>query len=117
MDAAVGYVTFARDEKNLFRFLYVDRPVAEKGSRRRGKARDAFALNGIVDLADQAAAAQRNPMVLKSWVFVHGLASLISAGVIDLPAKKIVGIIREVAAGIYLFDDMQKKGKAGGSSV
>jgi AcrR family transcriptional regulator len=117
LDAAVGYVAFARDEKNLFRFLYVDRPTMARRPAGRGKARDAFALNGVVDLADQAAAAKRDPMVLKNWAFVHGLASLISAGVINLPQKKTVDIIREVAAGFYLFDDMQKKGKGGASSV
>lgn len=27
LDIALGYVSFARDERNLFRFLYVDRPL------------------------------------------------------------------------------------------
>jgi AcrR family transcriptional regulator len=113
MDAAIGYVAFARDEKNLFRFLYVDRPIAARGGAGRGRARNAVALNGIVDLADQAAAARRDPMVLKSWAFVHGLASLISSGVIDMSEKRIAGAIREMAAGIYLFEESKKKRKVG----
>ena len=33
LNKAVGYVAFARDQKNLFRFLYVDRPL--KAGRKR----------------------------------------------------------------------------------
>jgi AcrR family transcriptional regulator len=112
-NAAVGYVAFARHEKNLFRFLYVDRPVTARGRGRRRKRGDAYARKGIVDLEEQAAVARKDPLVLKNWAFIHGLASLISAGVIDLPEKRIIGLIREMAMSVSLLTELRKKGKAG----
>jgi AcrR family transcriptional regulator len=105
VDAAVGYVVFARDEKHLFRFLYVDQPlVAARSSPEggvSGHAKDAVALGGVVDLADQAATAMQDPRILKSWAFSHGLASLIASGVIDLPDDRIAALLSEMGAAIY----------------
>jgi len=105
VDAAIGYVVFARDEKHLFRFLYVDRPLSAAQSYRHGEApglaKDAVALGGVVDLADQAATAMQDPRILKSWAFSHGLASLISSGVIDLPDDHIAALLLEMGAAIY----------------
>jgi AcrR family transcriptional regulator len=97
--SAVGYVAFARDERNLFRFLFVDRPLAMKSPE--GTAADVEAVRGVVDLVDQAATALRDPRVLKSWAFTHGLASLISSSVIDLPDDRIVSLLMEAGAAFY----------------
>ncbi len=105
LSAAIGYVAFARDEKHLFRFLFVDRPLAvtrSAGQREKpGLAKDAIALGGVVDLTDQAATAMQDSRVLKSWAFSHGLASLISSGVIDLPDERIASLLLEMGAAIY----------------
>lgn len=110
LNSAIGYVTFARDERNLFRFLYVDRPLTANRPGEPGQARDVVALDGVVDLADQAVVALKDPVVLYNWAFTHGLASLISGCVIDLPEERISAIIQEVSAAIYLFSisDMKK---------
>jgi AcrR family transcriptional regulator len=114
LNSAVGYVVFARDEKNLFRFLYVDRPLAANRGGDQGQARDVQELGGVVDLADQAAVALKDPLVLKSWAFTHGLASLISGGVIDLPTDRIATLLTEVGSAIYYMDQLQKKTQEGG---
>jgi AcrR family transcriptional regulator len=98
VDSAVGYVTFARDEHQLFRFLYEDRPLPPARGR-RGK--DVNEVGGVVDLADQAVTAMADERVLKSWAFVHGLASLISGGVLDLPDATVVRILREMGLAFY----------------
>jgi AcrR family transcriptional regulator len=101
LSSALGYVAFARDEKNLFRFLYVDRPLAANRPGAGGRAVDAVKTGGIVDLANQAAVAMKDPRILKSWAFTHGLASLISSGVLDLPDEIIARLLAEVGAAIY----------------
>ncbi len=111
LNAAVGYVVFARDEKNLFRFLYVDRPVSADRSARKGQERDVQELGGVIDLVDQATVALKEPLVLKSWAFTHGLASLVSSGVIDLPTDRIASLISETASAIYYMDELQKRSK------
>ena len=108
LSSAVGYVVFARDEPNLFRFLYVDRPVTQPP---QGEGADVAAVGGVVDLADQARTALRDPAVLKSWAFTHGLASLISSKVIDLPTERIAALLAESGTAFYLLAEMQKEMK------
>ena len=103
MNAAVGYVIFARDEPNLFRFIYVDRPVRAGAEGAQGGVVKPEDVGGVVDLADQSTAALKDPLVLKSWAFTHGLASLISSGVLDLPDETIARLLGEVGAAIYTF--------------
>jgi AcrR family transcriptional regulator len=101
LNSAVGYVTFARDQRQLFRFLFVDRPLAANRPRRRAAVPDIYAAGGVADLADQAAIAMGDPRVLKSWAFAHGLASLLSAGVLELTDNDIARLLSEVGAAIY----------------
>jgi AcrR family transcriptional regulator len=98
LDSAVGYVAFARDERRLFRFLYEDRPAPASAA---GRSADVQAVGGVVDLADQAATAMADERVLKSWAFAHGLASLISSGVLDLPDTTIARLLSEMGLAIY----------------
>lgn len=105
LDLAVGYVTFARDERNLFRFLYVDRPaheVTEAGGSHKTTSAEQF-LSGAppVSLADQVPTAMEDPRILKSWIFTHGLASLVSGGVLHLTDEKIRGLLMESGAAFF----------------
>ncbi len=111
LSSAVGYVAFARDEPNLFRFLYVDRPLRQVP----GSPEDIEAVGGVVDLADQAATALGDPSILKNWAFTHGLASLISSKVIDLPDERIAALLLEAGSAFYLYQDVNRKLKEGGS--
>jgi AcrR family transcriptional regulator len=112
LDAAVGYIVFARDERNLFRFLYVDRPVAPRQPAEGAPTTDAQDTGGVVDLAEQSAVAMKDPLVLKSWAFTHGLASLVSSGVLVLPDETIIRLLSEVGAAIYTFGTDGKGGRA-----
>ncbi|MGA2478707.1 MAG: TetR/AcrR family transcriptional regulator [Spirochaetia bacterium] len=102
LDQAVGYVTFARDERSLFRFLYVERPAP--AGRQRGARETKGAYEKLttekkpVSLADQVPVAMSDSRILKSWIFTHGLASLVSSGVLELPDDKIQSLLLESGA-------------------
>jgi AcrR family transcriptional regulator len=115
LDIALGYVRFARDERNLFRFLYVDRPLpdARKGrgrgsSRALGKVRSG---KTVVPIADQVPVAMQDPRILKSWIFTHGLASMLSSGVLDLPDKRIQSLLREAGGAFFAAEKKKKEEK------
>ncbi len=111
-NAAIGYVTFARDERNLFRFMFVDRPVPPRPDP-KGPGADAGADAGqvsvsdvaagtaIAGLADQVPVAMQDPRILKSWIFTHGLASMISSGVLELPDDGIRALLLEAGAAFF----------------
>jgi AcrR family transcriptional regulator len=117
LDVALGYVSFARDERNLFRFLYVDRPLSD--ARRAPRRRAAYSLGkvrsggSVIDIADQVPVAMQDPRVLKSWIFAHGLASMLSSGVLDLTESRIQSLLKE-AGGAFFTAEKKKKEERNG---
>lgn len=107
LSKAVGYVVFARDEKNLFRFLYIDRPtigrpVSEMDAQSRAdRTFEALtATDALPALAEQAMVALGDSRVLKSWIFTHGLAMLIGNGVIELTDERIAELLAEAGTSL-----------------
>jgi AcrR family transcriptional regulator len=106
LNMAIGYVTFARDERNLFRFLYVDKPLKadaeSSGLDVNGSYDELMAGKRAVSLKEQLPVAMRDPRVLKSWIFTHGLASLVSSGVLELPDERIKSLLTESGAAFFM---------------
>jgi AcrR family transcriptional regulator len=120
VNMAVGYVTFAKDEPGLFRFLYTDRPLpSSKAAREQGRARTLpdISREGVA-LADQASVSMQDARVLKSWIFTHGLASMISAGVLDLSPERIQSLLMEAGVAFYSSNPMHSRaGKPRGGNT
>lgn len=118
LSKALGYVSFARDEKNLFRFLYVDRPAGAgriegeaSGEEAGDKAPPATTFEELVagdalpTLEEQTRVAMGDPRILKSWIFTHGLASMLASGVIELSDEAIRSLL--LAAGTALIQSTE----------
>ena len=104
LNMAVGYVAFARDERNLFRFLYIDRPLhGQDAAAGRSVTTVEQFISGArpVALADQVPTAMGDPRILKSWIFTHGLASLVSGGVLELANERIRSLLEEAGAAFF----------------
>jgi AcrR family transcriptional regulator len=105
LNIAIGYVAFAREEPHLFRFLYVERPrrmgAPELAEQSRG-FRKAFggspALKRMIDSIPQLSS---NPVILKSWIFVHGLATLVGSGALVLSEDRVRELLSE-AGGAFV---------------
>jgi AcrR family transcriptional regulator len=112
---AIGYVAFARDEKNLFRFLYVDRPVSADVQDAGQQTRDLLGGPAADDIAARLPGntplGLQDPRVLKSWIFTHGLASLIGNGVLDFPDEKIRDLLAEAGGAFFLYEDKIKRAR------
>lgn len=92
LDLALGYVIFARDERMLFRFLFVDRPVPISFDQRgklegRGfsdRLRDILPKDQPGDPLDTYFGGQpvssTDDVAYRSWIFTHGLAMLLCSG-------------------------------------
>ena len=114
LSLAVGYVAFARQESHLFRFLYVDAP------RRRGPAELELqsqefqtAFSGTAELKemiDRMPELKTNPLILKTWIFVHGLASLLSSGALDIPDDRMRQLLED-AGQAFVDQETKRKGK------
>jgi len=104
LNLAVGYIVYAREEANLFRFLFIERPRAMTGenladlrSRMRDEAPVAFEryFGGI-------SSGEIDDVAMKSWVFTHGLAVALSNGLIDSIGDEEIARMLGEAGGAFI---------------
>lgn len=84
LNVAFGYVLFARDETNLFRYLYLERPDTLSSEDSSGMS-ETFVSDFGEDSEEQKALENlqqsgHDELVQYTWIFVHGLATLVSSG-------------------------------------
>jgi AcrR family transcriptional regulator len=109
---AIGYVDFARKEPNLFRFLYVERPrrlgpsELEKQSQEIQETAPGSAA--LKEMLDRMPGLKTNALNLKTWIFVHGLATLVSAGALDVPEERVVQLLAD-AGEAFVSQEMKRK--------
>lgn len=117
LNAAVGYVAFARREPNLFRFLYVDRPLTARRARARRPAsvssEEVVTGRALPGLADQVPLARQDRRILKCWIFIHGLASMIGNGVLSLSDTQITSLLLEAGGALFRPAGTGTPGKCG----
>jgi AcrR family transcriptional regulator len=105
MNMGIGYIAFAREESNLFRFLYLEEahPLLpdEKTSmdeaivRHLGKPLPMKAYFGKISLDGF------NDIALKTWLFTHGLAVALCTGSMEpVTDERIRQLIEETAEAI-----------------
>jgi AcrR family transcriptional regulator len=114
LDMAIGYVAFARKEAHLFRFLYVDAPERRGPREQERQSADVVrhpANEGLRKMVAELPELGSNPVILKSWIFVHGLASLVSSGALDLPDEQVRGLLQDAGAAFVAQETSRKEGK------
>ncbi|UNC92202.1 TetR/AcrR family transcriptional regulator [Candidatus Contubernalis alkaliaceticus] len=84
LNLAFGYVVFARDEKNLFRFLYLESPEM-LDSEDTSVIKKTFFKEFGEDSAEGKALLEmkesgQETLVQYTWIFTHGLAMLVNSG-------------------------------------
>ncbi len=83
LNLAVGYVMFARDEKHLFRFLYLEKP--EKINTEGETAMKEIFFADFGEESPQGKALKdlklsgQEMLMQNTWIFTHGLAMLANA--------------------------------------
>lgn len=118
LNLAIGYVDFARREPWLFRFLYIDRP-RKLGARELGRQAEAIGrrfrrVQGLAELLKSVPELKSNPVTLKSWIFVHGLASMVASGALKLSEAKIRGLLIDAGGAFVTWEKTRRKGDRGG---
>jgi len=110
MDAAVGYVMFARDEPALFKFLWSPAP-GEAGKKSKlpldsimARSREYEATpENVTALLSALPEAERRPFTLHNWIFIHGIAALVAEGLFELDDGSLVGHLEAAGGAFYQF--------------
>jgi AcrR family transcriptional regulator len=108
LNMAVGYVMFAKHEPNLFRFLYVERPDSVNFFdvlRQAEYLTQSFSsVPGVREQLAELPQGPQSPLVLNSWIYTHGLASMVSSGVLNLTDERIKSLLLEAGGAFYFYD-------------
>jgi AcrR family transcriptional regulator len=109
LNLAVGYVVFAREEKNLFRFLYLDQTwsismddlAGMRKSFMEDFGEDTPAGAGLAGISRSG----QEGLIRSSWIFTHGLAMLVHAGVFeDCSNETIERFLADAGGAFYLWE-------------
>ncbi|MHB8084825.1 MAG: hypothetical protein ACYDHZ_03290 [Dehalococcoidia bacterium] len=90
-DMGMGYILFARNEKNLFRFLFTENGPSARHSRTGGAVHRTAFENLIVRMKDDPTLTgldekRLENILIKMWIFSHGIAFLVNYD--ELPSNK-----------------------------
>ncbi len=108
MNLAFGYVAFARDENNLFRFLYLEKP--EKVDLERMSGMKESIINEFGKDSDVVRALNifhetaQEDMIKYTWIFTHGLAMMVNSGVLENDTDKdILDHLKTAGEAFYMW--------------
>jgi len=93
----MGYIRFAREEKQLFSYLFMRNRTGEDGTADGGD------LNGVYGALFQATGltgsiAER--FHAECWVFVHGIATMLATSYLELDDQTVSGLITDMFTGL-----------------
>lgn len=108
---ALGYVSFAEQEPRLFRFLYVEAPrragKTELDERSRELENTFQGVPGLREAIEAVPELRTSRLLVRVWIFVHGLASLVSSGALDLGDDELRQLLLDAGAAFV----MQERGR------
>ncbi len=112
-DMGIGYILFAKQEKNLFRFLHQRKEGEEKYQEIEKRIRESAFKNltqnmkadPILEGLDEQTL---RDVLTKMWIFVHGLAFLVNNNAIADDENYILETIKETGRLLILGEKSKK---------
>ncbi len=119
LNLAFGYVAFARDEKKLFRFLYLESPSQldlENGAGMKESFLAEFGEDTEEGIAlKELKVSGQEAVIQYTWIFTHGLAMLVNAETIKTDSdQSIMQLLMNAGEAFYTWGIQQEEG--GGNS-
>ena len=89
LSMGIKYVELAQKEKNLFHLLC----MSDSGKR----------LESLYDLAKYIPVPIEPEVFVKTWIFTHGIATIVSTNTTNIPPEEIRQLLTEACAGSKLY--------------
>ena len=114
LDMGVGYILFAKQEKNLFRFLYQRKEGEEKYQEIEKRIRESALKNLTQNMKADPILEGLDEQKLKDvltrlWIFVHGLAFLVNNNAFADDENYILETIKETGRLLILGEKSNKE--------
>jgi len=115
LNLAFGYVVFARDEKKLFRFLYLESPNQldlENGEGMRESFLAEFGEGSEEGIAlKELKSSGQEAVIQYTWIFTHGLAMLVNAGTFGSNSNQsIMQFLMNAGEAFYTWSIQKEEG-------
>lgn len=95
----MGYIRFAREEKNFFRYLFLRDRSTENKDADKGSLQE---IIKIIMKNTGLAEKQAYLFHIEMWIYVHGIASMLATGYLDFDEKTISDLISDDYTGLCL---------------
>ena len=93
----MGYIKFAREEKEFFKYLFMrDRSNEPKGI-------DGGDIEGVMSVLTNTTGLDRQTadrFHLEMWIYVHGIATMFATSYLELDEETVSGLISDAYLGI-----------------
>ena len=94
LNMGLRYIEFAQKEKNLFRLL----SMSDSGTR----------LKSFYDLTNNIPVPIEPEVFVKTWIFTHGIATLVSTNTTKISQKEIKEMITEAGTSFDMYSKKKK---------
>ncbi|TVR63966.1 MAG: TetR/AcrR family transcriptional regulator [Spirochaetaceae bacterium] len=116
LNLAFGYIAFARDERNVFRFLFLDRPDPIASGDLNGMKEMFYSEFGEDSDESQALSGmspeRQEALIRYTWIFTHGLAMLVNSGALGVVSDDtILTFLRNAGEAFYIWAANSDSGK------
>lgn len=98
LSMGIKYIELAQNEKNLFHLLC----MSDSGTR----------LESLYDLAKHVPVPIEPEVFVKTWIFTHGIATIVSTNTTNIAPEEIRQLLIEACASFKLYHDENKEGSA-----
>ena len=92
----MAYIRFAKEEKNLFKLLFMRDRRNETDIEEISISDEISYINQALSLPTEAA----TQFHIKMWIWVHGIATMLATGYMDMDFKTISDMITDVYNGL-----------------
>ena len=96
LSMGLKYVELAQNEKNLFHLLC----MSDSGTR----------LESLYDLAKHVPIPIEPEVFVKTWIFTHGIATIVSTNTTNIAPEEIRQLLIEACASFKLYHNENKRG-------
>ncbi len=109
LNMAIGYIVFAREEKNAFRYLFLEKTESIQGDKMGSNMRETFTEDFGEEAQEAGNLADMTPkqqefLMKHTWIFTHGLAMLAYGGNMDAESEEqITGYLQNAGGAFYLW--------------
>lgn len=95
--SGMAYIRFAKEEKELFKLLYMRDRSAEQPPKDAGLSGQ---LEGLVHGSTGLSGAQASLFHLEMWAYVHGVAAMLATGFLELDWPLISRMLTDAYMGL-----------------